>query len=146
MRLQLAGCSTPFAPADEARSIELSERKASIRPHSCKCEPPISLRWCARTTAVPLIMDSGGRYSAMGGGVPPASEGEVVAGVGVSGGTKEQAGATRKGFRRIRPPGHGMPALKSKSLFSYSFRTLFVPPTKKHRAFPLSACVAYRIW
>ena len=38
----------------------------------------------------PLIMVSGGRYSAMGGGVPLASEGEVVAGVGVSGGTTEQ--------------------------------------------------------
>src|SRR6267154_5683739 len=38
----------------------------------------------------PLIMVSGGRYSAMGGGVPLAKEGEVVAGVGVSGGTTEQ--------------------------------------------------------
>jgi uncharacterized protein GlcG (DUF336 family) len=35
-------------------------------------------------------MVSGGRYSAMGGGVPLAREGEVVAGVGVSGGTTEQ--------------------------------------------------------
>jgi uncharacterized protein GlcG (DUF336 family) len=35
-------------------------------------------------------MVSGGRYSAMGGGVPLSSEGEVVAGVGVSGGTTEQ--------------------------------------------------------
>jgi len=33
----------------------------------------------------PLIMVSGGRYSAMGGGVPLSNEGEVVAGVGVSG-------------------------------------------------------------
>ena len=38
----------------------------------------------------PLIMVSGGRYSAMGGGVPLTSEGELVAGVGVSGGTTEQ--------------------------------------------------------
>ena len=30
------------------------------------------------------------RYSAMGGGVPLLSEGEVVAGVGVSGGTTEE--------------------------------------------------------
>jgi len=38
----------------------------------------------------PLIMMSGGRYSAMGGGVPLSNEGEVVAGVGVSGGTVDQ--------------------------------------------------------
>jgi uncharacterized protein GlcG (DUF336 family) len=38
----------------------------------------------------PLIMVSGGRYSAMGGGVPLTSEGDIVAGVGVSGGTTEQ--------------------------------------------------------
>ena len=44
----------------------------------------------ARQPLYPLIMVSGGRYSAMGGGVPLASEGEVVAGVGVSGGTTEQ--------------------------------------------------------
>ena len=35
-------------------------------------------------------MMSGGRYSAMGGGVPLSNEGEVVAGVGVSGGTVDQ--------------------------------------------------------
>jgi uncharacterized protein GlcG (DUF336 family) len=33
---------------------------------------------------------SGGRYSALGGGVPLSNEGEVVAGVGVSGGTVDQ--------------------------------------------------------
>jgi uncharacterized protein GlcG (DUF336 family) len=38
----------------------------------------------------PLLMVSGGRYSAMGGGVPLKSEGTLVAGVGVSGGTTEQ--------------------------------------------------------
>lgn len=38
----------------------------------------------------PLIMVSGGRYSAMGGGVPLRSEGQLVAGIGVSGGTTEQ--------------------------------------------------------
>jgi uncharacterized protein GlcG (DUF336 family) len=38
----------------------------------------------------PLIMVSGGRYSTMGGGVPLTSEVEVVARVGVSGGTTEQ--------------------------------------------------------
>ena len=38
----------------------------------------------------PLIMVSGGRYSAMGGGVPIRSEGQLLAGIGVSGGTTEQ--------------------------------------------------------
>jgi uncharacterized protein GlcG (DUF336 family) len=38
----------------------------------------------------PLLAVSGGRYSAMGGGVPLTNEGRVIAGVGVSGGTTEQ--------------------------------------------------------
>ncbi len=38
----------------------------------------------------PLVATSGGRYLAMGGGAPLASDGETVAGVGVSGGTVEQ--------------------------------------------------------
>jgi len=37
-----------------------------------------------------LSMVSGGKYCAMGGGVPLIREGEVVAGVGVSGGTVDQ--------------------------------------------------------
>ena len=38
----------------------------------------------------PLLAVSGGRYSAIGGGVPVTNEDQVVAGVGVSGGTVEQ--------------------------------------------------------
>jgi uncharacterized protein GlcG (DUF336 family) len=38
----------------------------------------------------PLLAVSGGRFCAIGGGVPVTSEGQVVAGVGVSGGTTEQ--------------------------------------------------------
>jgi uncharacterized protein GlcG (DUF336 family) len=38
----------------------------------------------------PLLAVSGGRYSAMGGGVPLTREGQMIAGVGVSGGTTEQ--------------------------------------------------------
>jgi uncharacterized protein GlcG (DUF336 family) len=38
----------------------------------------------------PLLALSGGRYSAMGGGVPLTSEDQLIAGVGVSGGTVEQ--------------------------------------------------------
>jgi uncharacterized protein GlcG (DUF336 family) len=38
----------------------------------------------------PLGTVSGGKYCAMGGGVPLRSEGELIAGIGVSGGTVEQ--------------------------------------------------------
>jgi uncharacterized protein GlcG (DUF336 family) len=38
----------------------------------------------------PLSMMSSGRYTALGGGVPLMSEGDVVAGIGVSGGTVDQ--------------------------------------------------------
>ena len=38
----------------------------------------------------PLMTLAGGKYCAMGGGAPLSSEGKVVAGVGVSGGTVEQ--------------------------------------------------------
>jgi uncharacterized protein GlcG (DUF336 family) len=37
-----------------------------------------------------LVGVSGGRYCAMGGGVPLTREGEVIAGVGVSGGSVDQ--------------------------------------------------------
>ncbi|MEY9876269.1 uncharacterized protein GlcG (DUF336 family) [Streptacidiphilus sp. MAP12-33] len=38
----------------------------------------------------PLLTIAGGRYTAMGGGVPLTDDGKVIAGVGVSGGTTEQ--------------------------------------------------------
>ncbi len=38
----------------------------------------------------PLLAVSGGRYSAMGGGVPLTHDGQLIAGIGVSGGTTEQ--------------------------------------------------------
>jgi len=71
-------------------SLELSERKAYtsalVRLRTADLVPLVQ----PGQPLYPLIMVSGGRYSAMGGGVPLASEGEVVAGVGVSGGTTEQ--------------------------------------------------------
>src|SRR6476646_5030593 len=73
-----------------ARSLELAERKAYssalvgmrtadlvplVQPGAARC---------------PLLAVSGGRYSAIGGGVPLTREDQVIAGVGVSGGTTEQ--------------------------------------------------------
>jgi uncharacterized protein GlcG (DUF336 family) len=71
-------------------SIELSERKAYTS----------ALVWMRTADLLPLVQPgqalfplttvSQGRYCAIGGGAPLTSEGEVVAGVGVSGGTVEQ--------------------------------------------------------
>src|ERR1700726_337668 len=73
-----------------AFSLELAERKA----HTSAL---VGMRTAALVALVqpgaelyPLLAVSGGRYSAMGGGVPLTSEGRVIAGVGVSGGTTEQ--------------------------------------------------------
>jgi uncharacterized protein GlcG (DUF336 family) len=71
-------------------SIELSERKAYtsalVGVRTADLLPQVQ----PGKPLYPLIMVSGGRYSAMGGGAPLTSEGKVVAGVGVSGGTTEQ--------------------------------------------------------
>jgi uncharacterized protein GlcG (DUF336 family) len=73
-----------------AFSLELSERKAYtsalVRMRTADLVPLVQ----PGQPLFPLIMVSGGRYSAMGGGVPFISDGEVIAGVGVSGGTTEQ--------------------------------------------------------
>jgi uncharacterized protein GlcG (DUF336 family) len=73
-----------------AFSLELSERKAYtsalVRMRTADLVPLVQ----PGQPLFPLIMVSGGRYSAMGGGVPLTAEGEVVAGVGVSGGTLEE--------------------------------------------------------
>ena len=73
-----------------AFSLELSERKAYT-------SALVGMRTADLVPLVqpggelyPLLAVSGGRYSAMGGGVPLTSQGEVIAGVGVSGGTTEQ--------------------------------------------------------
>lgn len=73
-----------------AFSLEISERKAytsalvGMRTNDLVplVQPGAAL--------YPLIMLSGGRYTAMGGGVPLHEDGQLVAGVGVSGGTNEQ--------------------------------------------------------
>jgi uncharacterized protein GlcG (DUF336 family) len=71
-------------------SIELSERKAHtsalVRMRTADILPLTQ----PGQPLFPLSTVSGGRFCAMGGGVPLTSEGEVVAGVGVSGGTVDQ--------------------------------------------------------
>jgi uncharacterized protein GlcG (DUF336 family) len=73
-----------------AFSLELSERKAYtsalVGISTADLVPLVQ----PGADLYPLLAVSGGRYSAMGGGVPLTSEGQVIAGVGVSGGTAEQ--------------------------------------------------------
>ena len=73
-----------------AFSLELAERKAYtsalIGMRTADLVPLVQ----PGAELYPLLAVSGGRYSAMGGGVPLTNEGEVIAGVGVSGGTTEQ--------------------------------------------------------
>jgi uncharacterized protein GlcG (DUF336 family) len=73
-----------------AFSLELSERKAYtsalVGMRTADLVPLVQ----PGAALYPLLAVSGGRYSAMGGGVPLTSEGQVIAGVGVSGGTTEQ--------------------------------------------------------
>src|SRR6267378_6436898 len=73
-----------------AFSLELSERKAYtsalVGIRTADLVPLVQ----PGAELYPLLAVSGGRYSAMGGGVPLTSEGQVIAGVGVSGGTTEQ--------------------------------------------------------
>jgi uncharacterized protein GlcG (DUF336 family) len=73
-----------------AFSLELAERKAYT-------SALVGMRTADLVPLVqpggelyPLLSVSGGRYSAIGGGVPLTDEGQVIAGVGVSGGTTEQ--------------------------------------------------------
>ena len=73
-----------------AFSLELAERKAYtsalIGIRTADLVPLVQ----PGAELYPLLAVSGGRYSAMGGGVPLTREGELIAGVGVSGGTTEQ--------------------------------------------------------
>ena len=73
-----------------AFSLELSERKAYtsalVGMRTAELAPLVQ----PGQPLYPLIMVSGGRYSAMGGGIPLTRDGQVVAGVGVSRGTTEQ--------------------------------------------------------
>src|SRR4051794_40564137 len=73
-----------------AFSLELAERKAYtsalVGMRTADLAPLVQ----PGADLYPLLAVSGGRYSAIGGGVPLTSDGEVIAGVGVSGGSIEQ--------------------------------------------------------
>src|SRR6476620_10561987 len=74
-------------------SLELAERKAYtsalVGMRTADLVPLVQ----PGADLYPLLAVSGGGYSAMGGGVPLTNEGQVIAGVGVSGGTTEQDSA-----------------------------------------------------
>jgi uncharacterized protein GlcG (DUF336 family) len=73
-----------------AFSLELAERKAYtsalVGVRTADLVPLVQ----PGAELYPLLAVANGRYSAMGGGVPVTSDGQVIAGVGVSGGTTEQ--------------------------------------------------------
>jgi uncharacterized protein GlcG (DUF336 family) len=71
-----------------AFSIELCERKAYTS--ALVGVPTADLLPLAQPGQALFPLMSQGKYCVMGGGAPLSSEGELVAGVGVSGGTVEQ--------------------------------------------------------
>ena len=73
-----------------AFSIELSERKAYTSALVGLRTADLSPLVQPGQDLFPLMGLSGGRFCSMGGGAPLNSEGQLVAGVGVSGGTVEQ--------------------------------------------------------
>lgn len=78
-------------------SIELSERKAYTAALVRMRTADISPLAQPGQPLFPLTTVAGGRFCAMGGGAPLASERQVIAGVGISGGTVEQDVAILKG-------------------------------------------------
>ena len=71
-------------------SVEISERKAYtsalIRVRTADLLPLVQ----PGQDLYPLLTLAGGRFTAMGGGVPITENGQVVAGLGVSGGATTQ--------------------------------------------------------
>ena len=96
-----------------AFSIELSERKAYTSALvGMRTADLLPLRSLGRRSSRCM---SQGRYCVMGGGAPLSSEGEMVAGVGVSGGAVEQDVAILEAaLREDEPiPAASLSALKS---------------------------------
>ena len=71
-------------------AAEIAERKAYtsalVRMRTAEILPLVQ----PGQPLYPLSMVSGGKYCAMGGGVPLTREGELIAGIGVSGGTVDE--------------------------------------------------------
>ena len=82
-----------------AFSLELSERKAYtsalVGMRTADLVPLVQ----PGAALYPLLAVSGGRYSAIGGGVPVTNEGQVIAGVGVSGGTEDDIAIVEAAMR-----------------------------------------------
>lgn len=87
-------------------SIEISERKAYTSALVGVRTADLSPLVQPGKDLFPLMGLSGGRFCSMGGGAPLTSEGQLVAGVGVSGGTVEQDVSILKSALReaIAPP------------------------------------------
>jgi uncharacterized protein GlcG (DUF336 family) len=73
-----------------AFSIELSERKAYTSALVGLRTADLSPLVQPGQALFPLMGVSNGRYCSMGGGAPLKYEGQIIAGVGVSGGTVDQ--------------------------------------------------------
>ena len=73
-----------------AFSLDLAERKAYTSALVGMSTADLAPLVQPGADLYPLLAVSGGRYSAIGGGLPLTSEGQVIAGVGVSGGTTEE--------------------------------------------------------
>jgi uncharacterized protein GlcG (DUF336 family) len=74
-----------------AFSLDLAERKAYTSALVGMSTADLAPLVQPGADLYPLLAVSGGRYSAIGGGVPLTSDdGQVIAGVGVSGGTIEE--------------------------------------------------------
>ena len=86
-------------------SIEISERKAYTSALVGLRTADLSPLVQPGQELFPLMGLSGGRFCSMGGGAPLTSEGQLVAGVGVSGGTVEQDVAILESALR-EPRGH----------------------------------------
>src|SRR3954447_10147009 len=84
------GVLTHRMTGSPAFALDLAERKAYTSALvGLRTADPVPLVQPG-APLYPLLAVSGGRYSAIGGGVPVTGEGQVIAGVGVSGGTVEQ--------------------------------------------------------
>jgi uncharacterized protein GlcG (DUF336 family) len=88
-----------------AFSIDISERKAYTSALVGLRTTELSPLVQPGQALFPLMGLSEGRYCSMGGGAPLTSEGQLVAGVGVSGGTVEQDVAIlESALREVRTP------------------------------------------